>query len=136
VLFLGVVMAVIDAAGAHAIPGLPGAGLLLNAVHVAAMGLWVGGLMAFLRAPDRRFTPYAVGAFAVSVGSGTVLALAHVGFPPALPVNQYGLALAIKVAVVLIALAAAALGRRRTELGVVAVILAAAAVLVSLPPPR
>ena len=136
VLFLGAVMALIDGATAHAIPGLPGAGLLLNAVHVAAMGLWVGGLVAFLYAPDRRFTSYAVGAFAVSVGSGLLLALAHLGFPPALLSSDYGWALAIKVAVVATALAMAALGRRRIEFGVVAVILAAAAVLVSLPPPR
>jgi copper transport protein len=136
VLGLGAAMALIDGASAHAIPGPPGAGLALNAVHVAAMGLWVGGLVAFLWVPHRRFAPYAIGAFAVSVASGLVLALAHVGFPPALLASGYGWALVVKVVVVGIALAMAILGRRRAELGVVAVILAAAAVLVSLPPPR
>src|SRR5207253_8034129 len=53
VLALGGVMALIDGASAHAIPGLPGAGLLLDAIHVAAMAIWVGGLVAFLFAPDR-----------------------------------------------------------------------------------
>jgi putative copper export protein len=64
-----------------------------------------------------------------------LLALAHVGFPPSLTTG-YGWALVIKIAVVAIAIILALLGRRRAELGVVAVILAAAAVLVSLPPPR
>src|SRR5207302_1403344 len=48
VLGLGLVMALIDGATAHAIPGLPGAGLLLSAIHVAAMALWVGALAALV----------------------------------------------------------------------------------------
>jgi putative copper export protein len=64
-----------------------------------------------------------------------LLALAHVGVPPALT-TTYGWALVIKIAVVGIAIMLALLGRRRAELGVVAIILAAAAVLVSLPPLR
>ena len=144
VLALGVVMALIDGATAHAIPGLPGAGLVLNAVHLAAMGLWVGALVGYLSAifPSPLVEEgqggrlrYVVGAFAISVGSGLLLALAHLGFPPALTTG-YGWALVIKVLVVGIALAMAVLGRRRAEFGVVAVILAVAAVLVSLPPPR
>ena len=144
VLGLGVVMALIDGATAHAIPGLSGAGLVLNAIHVAAMGLWVGALVGFVQPPtlpsprgggDKTGLKYAIGAFAVSVASGLLLALAHVGFPPGLTTG-YGWALVVKVAVVAIAAALALLGRRRAELGVVAVILAAAAVLVSLPPPR
>jgi len=136
VLYLGGVMVLIDGASAHVIPGLPGAGLVLNAVHLAAMGLWVGGLVAFLSEPDRRFAPYALAAVVVSVATGLLLAVAHTGFPPAWPSTDYGWALAIKVAVVGTALGMAALGRRRIELSVVAVILAAAAVLVSLPPLR
>jgi hypothetical protein len=77
----------------------------------------------------------ALAAFTVAVASGLVLALAHVGVPPSLTV-VYGWALVVKVAVVGIAIITALLGRRRAELGVVAVILTAAAVLVSLPPPR
>ena len=136
VLYLGGGMVLIDGASAHTIPGLPGAGLVLNAVHLAAMGLWVGGLVAFLSEPDRRFAPYAQAAVVVSVATGLLLAVAHTGFPPAWPSADYGWALAIKVAVVGTALGMAALGRRRIELSVVAVILAAAAVLVSLPPLR
>jgi len=133
VLALGAVMALVDGATAHAIPGLPGAGLVLNAVHLAAMALWVGAVVGFLIVKGGR--KYAMAAFAVSVGSGLLLALAHLGFPPGLT-TAYGWALVVKVAVVGFALAMALLGRRRAELGVVAVILAAAAVLVSLPPPR
>ncbi|MEA2635666.1 MAG: copper transport protein [Chloroflexota bacterium] len=143
VLALGAVMVLIDGATAHAIPGLPGAGLILNAVHVAAMGLWVGAVVALvgsaLTLPSPRrggdTTKYVMGAFAVAAGSGLVLAVAHVGFPPSLTTG-YGWALVVKVAVVGAALVLALLGRRRAELGVVAVILTAAAVLVSLPPPR
>jgi copper transport protein len=136
VLGLGVALALIDGATAHAIPGLPGASLVLVALHVVAMAIWVGGLAAFLVAPDRRFSRYAAAAFAVAIGSGILLALAHTGFPPALATTAYGWALVIKVAAVGSAGALAVFGRRRIEYGVVAAILAVAAVLVSLPPPR
>jgi copper transport protein len=109
---------------------------VLNAVHVAAMGIWVGGLAAFLLAPDRRFSRYAVGAVTVGVGSGLVLAVAHTGFPPELATTGYGWALVVKAAVVGAALTLAVVGRRRIESGVMAIILAVAAALVSLPPPR
>jgi copper transport protein len=153
---LGGGMALIDGATAHAVPGLDGAGLLLNAIHVAAMALWVGALVGMIYnssipSPARggaqgQKSPspargggqgggFALAAFAIAVGSGLLLALAHVGFPPSLTTG-YGWALVIKIAVVAIAIILALLGRRRAELGVVAVILAAAAVLVSLPPPR
>jgi putative copper export protein len=136
VLGLGVALALIDGATAHAIPGLPGASLVLVALHVVAMAIWVGGLAAFLVAPDRRLSRYAAAAFAVAIGSGILLALAHTGFPPALATTAYGWALVIKVAAVGSAGALAVFGRRRIEYGVVAAILAVAAVLVSLPPPR
>jgi putative copper export protein len=136
VLGLGAVMALIDGATAHAFPGLPWAGLLVDATHVGAMAIWVGGLAAFLLVPDRRFSRYAGGAIAVSVVSGLVLALAHLGSLGALVTTDYGWTLAIKVPVVGAALALALLGRHRIESWVVTIILALAAVLVSLPPPR
>jgi copper transport protein len=136
VLGLGAVMALIDGASAHAIQGLPGAGLVLDAVHVAAMGLWVGGLVAFVFAPDRRFRPYGIGGLAVAIGSGLILALAHLGSPAALVTTPYGWVLLVKVAVVAIALLSFSLPRLRGRVGVGALILALAAVLISLPPPR
>jgi putative copper export protein len=165
VLALGAGMALIDGATAHAIAGLPGAGLLLSAAHVASMGLWVGALVGFVvSSPARRegqteISPfpargggqaeiypspargggqgggYALGAFAVTVVTGLLLALAHVGFPPALTTG-YGWALAAKIVVVGMAVVMALLSRRRAELAAVAIILAAAAILVSLPPPQ
>jgi len=138
VLALGAAMALIDGASAHAISGLPGAGLLIDAVHVGAMGLWVGGLAAFLFAPDRRFRPYAIGGFAVAIGSGLLLALAHLGSPSAVVSTAYGWALLIKAAVVAVALASFSLPRLRGRVGVgvTALILVMAAVVISLPPPR
>jgi copper transport protein len=138
VLGLGAVMALIDGASAHAIPGLPGAGLLLDAIHVAAMAIWVGGLIAFLFAPDRRFRPYAIGGLAVAIVSGLVLALAHLGSPVALVTTGYGWVLVVKAAIVAIALVSFSIPRTRGRVGVgaAAIILALAAVLVSLPPPR
>jgi copper transport protein len=138
VLCLGAVMALVDGASAHAIQGLPGAGLLLDAIHVAAMGLWVGGLVAFLAAPDRRFRPYAIGGLAIAIGSGLILALAHLGSAAALVTTGYGWALLIKAAIVAIALASFSLPRLRGRVGVgvLLLILAFAAVLISLPPPR
>ncbi len=154
VLGLGGVMALIDGASAHAIPCLPGAGLFLDALHVAAMGVWVGGLAALLLAPDRRFRPYAISAFAVAIGTGLLLALGHLGSPGALVTTGYGWALFVKAAIVAIAvvLFSHALLRRyfpsplpafslprlrgRVGVGVATLILVMAAVLVSLPPPR
>jgi copper transport protein len=143
VLVLGAGMALIDGATAHALPGLGGAGLLLNAIHVAAMAMWVGALAGMVYTssvshPARgggQGGGFALVAFGIAVVSGVLLALAHIGFPPSLTTG-YDWALITKAAVVGIAIVLALLGRRRAELGVVALILAAAAVLVSLPPPR
>jgi copper transport protein len=111
---------------------------LLDAIHVAAMAIWVGGLIAFLFAPDRRFRPYAIGGLAVAIVSGLVLALAHLGSPAALVTTGYGWVLVVKAAIVAIALVSFSLPRTRGRVGVgaAAIILALAAVLVSLPPPR
>ena len=136
VLALGGVMALIDGASAHAISGLPGAGLLLDAIHVAAMGVWVGGLAALLFAPDRRFRPYGIGGLAVAIGTGLLLALAHLGSPAALVTTSYGWVLLVKAAIVTVAVAMAVLGRRLIEARLATLILVMAAVLVSLPPPR
>jgi copper transport protein len=149
VLGLGGVVALIDGASAHAIPGLPGAGLLLDAIHMAAMGVWVGGLAGLVLAPDRRFRRYVIGGFAVAIGTGLLLALAHLGSPAALVTTSYGWTLLIKAAIVAVALASFSLpllrryfpspsrgGQGGGRLGVAGIILVLAAVLISLPPPR
>ncbi len=155
---------------AHAFPGLPGAGLVVDAIHVAAMAIWVGGLGASIVAPDRRFRPYSIGGLAVAIGSGLVLALAHLGSPVALVTTGYGWVLVVKATIVTLLLSLPVFfvslprvrgraGRRlssslprergsqcrqgraisrvgRVGVGAAAIILALAAVLVSLPPPR
>jgi len=50
--------------------------------------------------------------------------------------TAYGQGLLVKVPLVAVALYMARLGRRRWELGALAAVLAAAAIIVSLPPPR
>jgi copper transport protein len=136
ILGVGAGVALIDGASAHAIPGLPGAGQLLVAIHVAAMGLWVGGLAAFVSAPDRRFGRYAALLFGVAATSGLLLAIGHIGALGALMSTPYGQALLVKVLFVGAALCVALLRRRRVEFGVLLAVVAAAAVVAALPPPR
>jgi copper transport protein len=136
VIGVGVAVALVDGASAHAIPGLPGAGQLLVAIHVAAMGLWVGGLAAFLTDPDGRFRRIAVPSFAIAAISGLLLAVAHIGAVGALMTSAYGQALVIKVLIVGAVLSMVLLRRRRIELGALVAVIAAAAVLAALPPPR
>lgn len=135
-LAIGGVVAVLDGASAHAIPGLPGAGQVLVAIHVCAMGLWAGGLAAFLIAPDQRFKRYAAVTLGVAVGSGLLLAVAHTAFPGALVSTDYGRILLLKVFVVGVALVAVAVRRRRLELVLAIFIVAAASLLAALPPSR
>ena len=135
-LTVGAMIALLDGASAHAIPGLPGAAQFLVAVHVAAMGLWVGGLVAFFRVRDPRFGRYAAVSLGIAAVSGLFLAFAHTGFGAALITTDYGRVLLLKVLIVAAAMLAVALRRRRLELGLVAAIVAAATVLAALPPPR
>jgi copper transport protein len=135
-LVIGGVVALLDGLSAHAIPGLPGAGQVLAAVHVLAMGLWVGGLAAFVKAPDRRFVRYAVVTFGTAAGTGLLLAFAHTSSFAALTTTEYGWALFLKVAIVGAALVMVMLRRRRLELSAAAAVVAAAALLAALPPSR
>jgi copper transport protein len=136
ILGVGAVVALIDGASAHAIPGFPGAGQLLVALHVAAMGLWVGGLAAFLAAPDRRFGRQAALLFGVAATSGLLLAVGHIGALGTLMSTPYGQALTVKVLIVGAAVSLAVVRRRRVEFGALLVVIAAAAVVAALPPPR
>jgi copper transport protein len=135
-LAVGAVIALLDGASAHAIPGLLAVGQALVAIHVGAMGLGVGGLAAFLVAPDRRFGRYAAWTFGIAVVSGLVLAFAHTGFGAGLFTTDYGRVLLIKAFIVAAAAVAVFLRRRRLEIGLVAAIVASATVLAALPPPR
>jgi copper transport protein len=135
-LVIGGVVALLDGLSAHAIPGWPGAGQVLVAVHISAMGLWVGGLAAFVKAPDRRFGRYAAVTFATAAGTGVILAFAHTASVVALMTTDYGWALLLKVGIVGGALVTVVLRRRRLELGLATLVIAAAALLATLPPSR
>jgi copper transport protein len=133
----GLALAIVDATAAHATPALPQPlGLALNAVHVSAMGVWAGGLAAFLLTPSRGFRRMAAWSAALLMASGAALALLHFGNPLETMTTAYGGVLWVKVPLVAVALWLAWRGRRRWELGALAGVLLAAAVLVSLPPPR
>lgn len=135
-LAIGGVIALLDGASAHAIPGLPGAGQLLVTIHVSAMGMWVGGLAAYLIAPDRRFGRYAAAALGIAVGTGLLLAVAHTAFPAELVTTDYGRVLLLKVVVVAVALVAVVIRRRRLEVVAAILVVGAAALLAALPPSR
>jgi copper transport protein len=150
-LALALALAAVDAASAHAASFRPPAlGLLVGGLHVAAMGLWLGGLAALLamrRPPLEMAGPPRLVAIALAALtlSGAAMAIVHLG--PGLTglATPYGLVLAAKMAVVglSVALALAAARRRPAaprlralEAAALAAVLALAGALVSLPPPR
>jgi putative copper export protein len=134
---LGVLLAVVDATAAHGVPALPQPlGLLLNTLHVAAMGLWVGGVAAFVIAPAGGFGRLADWSLGLLVVSGAALALLHFGSPLELVTTAYGVSLLVKLPFVALALFFAWRARHRWELATLLVVVAAASVVVSLPPPR
>jgi len=134
-LAVGAVIAPLDGLSAHAVPGLPVAGQLLASIHVLAMALWAGGLVAFVRAPNARFPRLALVTFGVAAATGLLLAFAHTHFGAGLLTSDYGRALLAKVAIVGAALLFAVLQRRRLELAAVLAVIASAAVVAALPPP-
>jgi copper transport protein len=134
---VGLALALVDATAAHGTPALPSfLGLGLNALHVASMGLWVGGLAAFALAPAGGFARIAAWSAGLLVVSGAALALLHFAAPLELMTTAYGVSLLIKLPLVAVALWLAWRGRRRLELAAVLAVVAAASVLGSLPPPR
>jgi copper transport protein len=134
---LAVALALVDATAAHATPALPQLlGLVLNALHVAAMGIWLGGVAAFVIAPSGGFGRVADWSLGLLVVSGVALALLHFNSPLELLTTPYGVALAIKLPLLAIALFFAWRARHRWELATLLVVIAAASVVVSLPPPR
>jgi copper transport protein len=135
VLVLGGVIALLDGFTAHAIPNVPLVGQVLVAVHVGAMGLWVGGLVGFIRRPDARFVRYAIATFGTAVATGLVLALVHTKWLTDLLTTDYGHALLIKMGVVAIAALTAFLARRRSELAIAVAAIGAASLVAALPPP-
>ena len=135
VLAVGAAIAVLDGFTAHGFASLPLAGQLLAAVHVGAMGLWVGALVGFLRHPNARVARYAMAAFGVAAVTGLVLGAVHTDLGRALLVSDYGRVLILKVIAVGVAILLALRRQLKAELAAAAVVIAAATLLASLPPP-
>jgi len=158
VLLLGCALALIDGEASHAANAGPlWLGLTLNAAHVMAMGLWVGGLATLLSVwtlterEDRaalagRFGRVAGASLALLAATGVIMAYLRLRGPADLFVTPYGQALTIKTAVVCLVALLALAGTRahggghagwwRLELVTLLGVLALAGLLVSLPPPR
>ena len=102
------------------------------------MAVWAGGLIAFLvvREGGRRFGLVALACVATLAASGALLALAHLRSPSDVTSSAYGAVLGVKVIAAAATALVAWLGVRRVEAAALAGVLALAALLVSLPPPR
>jgi putative copper export protein len=107
-------------------------------VHEAAMAIWMGGLVAFLvlREGGRRFGLIALGCVVTLAASGLLLALAHLRSPGDVTSSAYAVVLAVKIVAVAATALVAWLGARRAEAAALAGVLALAALLVTLPPPK
>jgi putative copper export protein len=142
---LGIALAVVDGFGQHAASFRPeGLGLAVHALHLLAMAVWLGcaslALALRRRVPAAAFTRLvglALGGVAVS---GIPMALVHI---PSLQLSPYLEALAGKQLLLAVALAMGWLGRRGghprlhwVDAGALGLIIGAAGLLVSLPPPR
>ena len=108
----------------------------MNALHVAAMGMWLGGLAAFALAPEGGFGRVAAWSAGLVVASGAALALLHFASPFELVTTAFGASLLVKLPLVAVALLLAWRARRRWELVALVCVVGAASVLTSLPPPR
>ena len=141
-----------------------GLAMTVDAVHLVALALWLGGLAvlsgALLRAGtvDRavvaRFSRLAFVCVVVVAGTGVAQAWREVGSAGALTDTRYGTLLIVKVVLFVVLVGAAALSRRwvrgrvtrdttrslrgsvGAEVAVAAVVLALAALLVAAPPAR
>lgn len=120
---VGVVVA--TAATGHAVAGTwPALAIVVTAVHVAAMAVWLGGLVALLlvvlrpHAEDegfadvvRRFSRVAFAAVAALVVTGILQSVRELGSPTALVDTVYGRLLMAKLAFFVIVLGAAGVSR-------------------------
>ena len=115
------------AVAGHAAAVQPAApAVLTDAVHLVFGGLWAGGILglATLRPPGgwlgpearmllSRFTPVALAAFIVSIGTGLLRALVEVGGVQQLLGSAYGLVLGLKAMAILAMLPLSLLAWRR-----------------------
>lgn len=148
---LAIGLAAVDGLSGHAGVGAPfWLTWMVTSVHVAAMGTWVGGVVALLWLRGRgfsagelalRFRPLAAVSVLAAVASGAVLAAIHLRTPTDLLLAPYGALLALKIIAVGAAMLAATYSRRSArplvaEAGAMIAVLILASVLGSLPPFR
>ncbi len=158
ILGLGLLLALVDGEASHAVTKEPvWLGLLANMVHIAAMGLWIGGLLALLALwkekalTDRRteialrFGQLATIAVSELIISGLLMAWLRLNQPLNLITTLYGRVLLAKICLLPLLLLLAWIGRRARQeqqaswwqiegSGLLA-LLVLAGLLVSLPPP-
>ncbi|GGK99111.1 CopD family protein [Deinococcus radiotolerans] len=90
----------------------------LHALHLSAMGVWLGGVLSLTVARPltaraaARFTPLAAGSVAVLAGTGLLMAHEHLPTLAEWFSTRYGQTLLLKLALVALALGAATLVRR------------------------
>lgn len=107
------------AAGGHAASGdAVAAAMVATVVHLAAMSVWLGGLVLLVARPPgtfwqaaRRVSPWALGSVVVLALSGSVNAWRQLGSASDLVDSAYGRWLVVKVGLVLLVVAAAAASR-------------------------
>lgn len=146
---------VLLAASGHAAATSPREwGVILEATHVGAAALWAGGILAlaFQRPPGGwrneqgrvllgRFTPVALGAFAITSVAGTLRGVQEVGSFHELLASSYGDALLVKSSLVVLMVAMSVLAWRcrlitpRIESAVAIGVIAFAALLAAYPLP-
>jgi copper transport protein len=143
------------AASGHAANVQPGwLGIVIDALHLAAAGIWAGGILALAtqrppggwRSADGhalldRFTLPALTAFAVTVGAGAILAVQQIGSWTAFTGSAYGRVLIAKILLIglMLPLSFAAWRLRRPRLRIeaslAAAVVGAAALLAAFPAP-
>ncbi|MGH7426042.1 MAG: copper resistance protein CopC [Candidatus Methylomirabilales bacterium] len=154
-LVTGVVAALVTVAAAgHAAAARPRWwGVTVDAVHLVSAGLWAGGILALvtLRPPGgwrgegrrllARFSPVALTAFLITVGTGIIRGTQELAGISDLVTTPYGRVVAVKVLGVLamVPLSLRAWRRRmrspRFEAGLAVLVIAAAALLAAYPLP-
>jgi copper transport protein len=120
----GVVLLAVVAAGGHAVTGSAVvAGFLATLVHLAAMSMWVGGVVAIVAVVGReglwptvtRFSPIALGAVVALALTGVVNAWRQLDGIDSITDSTYGKWLLVKVLVVGVVVIAAAVSRRQVR---------------------
>ena len=116
-----VLLYAVTAAGGHGVAGrVIWLGYLSTVIHLAAMAVWVGGLLliAAVVGADRRaslvarFSPIALGAVATLVVTGTVNAWRQLGRWSAITDSTYGRWLIVKLILVALVIGVAVISRR------------------------